>query len=450
MVTGSRLAELMLRGPTTNHVVCFGRDGAERRCGELIVAAAGVEARLREQDGERWALNLGDGFELTAALLGCWAARRTPVLVPPTLLATLDRATLDGVIEHSADATAAARRIVWQTVEASARPLGELAPNASLELYTSGSTGVPKKAGRRLANIENELAALESVWGARLGTARVLSTVSHRHVYGFLFRILWPLLERRPFAIFDYEYPEQLLGSGGRGNVLVSSPAMLKRVGHLPPGSGQWSAVFSSGGFLPADAAADVSRVLGVAATEILGSTETSGVAWRTAGSPSFELLPSVEVRVSSDELLEVRSPFAGVDGWQAMGDRVHFRADGTFELSGRADRIAKIEDKRVSLSEIERRLVEHHYVKDAAAVALEASARQYVGAVVELTQAGRAALEQRGRAAMNSALRSALRGRIEAVALPRAFRYTHAMPVDAQGKRQVAVLAALFDSGSV
>ena len=48
------------------------------------------------------------------------------------------------------------------------------------------------------------------------------------------------------------------------------------------------------------------------------------------------------------------------------------FRADGRFELLGRADRIAKIEDKRVSLSEIERRLLEHAYVKDVVAVALE------------------------------------------------------------------------------
>ena len=130
--------------------------------------------------------------------------------------------------------------------------------------------------------------ALEAVFGASLGAGRVFATVSHRHVYGLLFRILWPLLERRPFATFDCEYPEQLLGAVGSGNVLISSPAMLKRIGHLPARSGQWRAVFSSGGFLPADAAADVTRVLGAEAVEVLGSTETSGVAWRTASSPGF------------------------------------------------------------------------------------------------------------------------------------------------------------------
>ena len=277
----------------------------------------------------------------------------------------------------------------------------------------------------------------------------MFATVSHRHVYGLLFRILWPLLERRPFATFDCEYPEQLLGAVGSGNVLISSPAMLKRIGHLPARSAQWRAVFSSGGFLPADAAADVTRVLGAEAVEVLGSTETSGVAWRTASSPGFRLLPSVEVRVAAEDLLEARSPFSGDDSWQALGDRVRLRADGTFELLGRADRIAKIEDKRVSLSEIERRLLEHAFVKDAVAVALEDSARQYIGVVVELTGAGREALTAQGKAAVNSALRSSLRGRVDAVALPRAFRYPAALPVDAQGKRQVAALVELFGARS-
>ena len=444
-MTASRLHGLLAGGAAGEHVVSFRRDGAERRIRELVAAAAAVESQIRAIGGERWALNLSDAFEFTAALLGCWAAGRTPVLAPPTLLATLGGAELDGVIETASDETVAARRVEWQSLAPSSRPLGEITPAATLVLYTSGSTGTPKKAGRRLENIEREIAALESIFGPGLGSARVFSTVSHRHVYGLLFRVLWPLLERRPFAAFDCEYPEQLQGSIGSGNVLISSPAMLKRVGHLPAGAGQWSAVFSSGGFLPGDAAADVRRVLGAEAMEVLGSTETSGVGWRTAGSASFAVLPSVEVRVSSDEVLEVRSPFAGAAGWQSTGDRVQFRADGTFELLGRADRVAKIEDKRVSLSEIERRLAEHPYVTDAVAIALEDSARQYVGAIVELSAAGRDALKRRGRAATSSDLRFALRGRIDAVALPRVFRFPATIPVDAQGKRQVATLVALF-----
>ena len=442
-MTASRLAAML--ASASDHVVCFGRDGTERRIGDLVAAAASVAASLSRLDGERWALNLNDAFELTAALLGCWAAGRTAVVAPPTLLATLERAALDGVIESAADETPAPNRIVWQVLKATREPLRAISGNVALALYTSGSTGAPKEAGRRLVDMEAEIGALEAVFGERLGRGRVFATVAHRHVYGLLFRILWPLLERRPFATFDCEYPEQLLGAVGRGNVLVSSPAMLKRIGHLPAGAGHWRAVFSSGGVLPAAAASDVARVLGVEPAEVLGSTETSGVAWRTPSGAGFQVLPAVEVRTTADDLLEVRSPFAGVRGWQAMGDRVAFRADGRFELLGRVDRVAKIEDKRVSLSEIENLLLEHEYVKDAAAVALENDARQYVGAVVELTPAGQQALAALGLRSVSTALRAALRGRIDAVALPRVFRFPTALPVDAQGKRQIAALVALF-----
>ncbi len=89
--------------------------------------------------------------------------------------------------------------------------------------------------------------------------------------------------------------------------------------------------------------------------------------------------------------------------------------------------------------------LLEHAYVKDAAAVALENDSRQYVGAVAELTPVGQEALAALGLRSVSTTLRSALRGHIDAVALPRVFRFTKSLPVDAQGKRQVADLVALF-----
>jgi acyl-coenzyme A synthetase/AMP-(fatty) acid ligase len=433
-----------LGGPE-DRIVAFSRDGTLHRLGDLTAAAARVEARLRTCAGQRWALNLDDTWQFTAALLGCWAAGKTAVLAPATMLALKPAMALDGVVEPATEATAAPQRVQWQHLADAARPLGPVPLTAVLVLYTSGSTGAPKAVDRRLVNIEHELAAFESVWGAMVGTSRFYSTVSHRHVYGLLFRVLWPLLGERPFATFNLEYPEQLQGEVGEGNVLISSPALLKRIGHLQPKSGRWRAVFSSGGVLPVDAAADARRVLGVDTTEILGSTETSGVAWRTAGTPVFATLPSVEVRASPDELLEVHSPFSGHAGWQVMGDRVAFRGDGGFELLGRADRVAKIEDKRVSLTEIEGLLAAHAYVKDVVVLPLEDGARQRIGAVVELTGAGRAALDELGRTAVGAALKAALRGKIDATALPRMFRFPETMPVDAQGKHQIAQLTRLF-----
>ena len=231
---------------------------------------------------------------------------------------------------------------------------------------------------------------------------------------------------------------------------LVSSPALLKRLGHLPDGAAHCRAVFSSGGLLPAEAAADATRVLGTCPVEVLGSTETSGVAWRrqTTGDPvAFATLPRVEARAGDDDLLEARSPFSGLTGWLRMGDEVRFTAPDQFHLVGRGDHLAKIEDKRVSLAEIERYLVESSWIADVAAIALDDGARQYVGVVVQLNAIGAAELQRRGRRSFNAALKAALRTRIEPIALPRRFRYVDAMPVDAQGKRSRSMLERLFES---
>ena len=433
----------------TDHVACFNREGDERGWQDLLAAAARVAEHVGQSRGRRWALNLEDTFEFTAALLGCWVARKTPVVAPaPMLEGHAASLSFDGVIESANAAIAARERVVFEKLEPTSARISEIAPTAELVLYTSGSTGAPKEISRQVHNLEAELAVLESLWGSTLATARIFSTVSHRHVYGLLFSVLWPLLNRRPFATFRLEFPEQLVDGGGPERALVSSPALLKRIGHLGAGARAWRAVFSSGGLLPADAAADATRVLGVCPTEVLGSTETSGVAWRRQLQPdttAFTTLPRVETRASADDYLEVRSPFSGQSSWLRMGDQVRFAGGGRFELLGRGDHLAKIEDKRVSLAEIERSLLESPWIKDVAAVALDDGARQYVGVVAQLTSDGAAALASRGRRSFSEALKTALKSRIERVAVPRKFRYVEAIPVDAQGKRQRAILAQLF-----
>ena len=79
----------------------------------------------------------------------------------------------------------------------------ELAPLDSSQiqivLYTSGSTGEPKAISKRLCQLEMEVACLEKLWGNCLDNAHILSTVSHQHIYGLLFRVLWPLAAGRCF-----------------------------------------------------------------------------------------------------------------------------------------------------------------------------------------------------------------------------------------------------------
>jgi acyl-coenzyme A synthetase/AMP-(fatty) acid ligase len=127
------------------------------------------------------------------------------------------------------------------------------------------------------------------------------------------------------------------------------------------------------------------------------------------------------------------------------MGDRVRFSGDGCFELLGRGDHLAKIEDKRVSLAEIERYLLETPWIKDAACVALADGRRQYVGVILQLSADGAAELARVGRRPFNEGLKAVLRGRIDGVAMPRKFRYVEAIPVDTQGKKPRAMIERMF-----
>lgn len=433
----------------TNHVVCTGTDGSVKHWYELVQRAGRIALRLDSSPGSYWALDIDDTYEFACALVGCWAAGKVAVLASSQLLGDDDPdLAVDGILCTGSGLHRGCLTVALDELPSEGRHIDTTISRAGIVLYTSGSTGRPKRVTRELGNVGAELEAFESLWGETLGTGRVYSTVSCRHVYGLLFGVLWPLLYKRPFARAPLQYPEQLLGGIGAANALVTSPALLKRIGHLPEGSGRWRLVFSSGGVLPLEAATTAERVLGTCPIEVLGSTETSGVAWRRqrgGGPHRWTPLPDVLTRIDHDGLLEVSSPYSGASGWLRMDDRARLDDDGGFELFGRGDRIAKIEDKRVSLAEIEHKLQESAFVNEAAVIALADEARQFTAAVIQLSSEGDKHLSNVGRRALGDQLRAALRGSVDTVALPRKIRFVGEIPVDAQGKRTQAELANLF-----
>lgn len=431
-----------------NHTVCFSADGKAAGWQEFYESACRVKAALESMPGDRWALDLEDPYEFAFSLVGCWAAGKTAVVAPSHLIRSDRDVGIDAVITARSGANGSRPAVSVRDLPARTSDVAALDPNSGLVLYTSGSTSQPKEIERRLHNVEAELTSFEMLWGMPLADGRVYSTVSHRHVYGLLFRLLWPLVSARPFARFDLQYPEQLLGSVGSANMLVSSPALLKRIAHLQAKDGDWRLIFSSGGLLPLDAAHDAARVLGACPIEVFGSTETSGVASRQqmADTPArWTVLPTVDVRAGEDRFLEVKSAFSGQQGWYRMGDLVSLSQDGRFELLGRGDNIAKIEDKRVSLAEIEHLLLQHPKVVDVAAVALADSARQYVAVAIQLSPDGIEALARLGKRALSDELKNSMRSAIEPIALPRRIRFVDRIPVNTQGKRIQAQIKDLF-----
>jgi acyl-coenzyme A synthetase/AMP-(fatty) acid ligase len=436
----------------------------------------------------RLAVHLEDAGELAIALLGAWRAGVWVLL--PADLQTQNRSRLAGEVD------------LWLSDQPGDTRLSELlgAPlpaaaldldHVGLSLCTSGSSGEPKLIDKPLAQLSAEVQTLEALWGADLGQARVLGSVATQHLYGLLFRLLWPLCAGRPVVRHALPFPEELqraslaidhdatlpgvasdpqarhtlAGHSARAYgqteptcelaarpaaamratasdfVWVASPALLKRMADTLdwPALRQVRRVFSSGGALPADAALLLQQRLGQWPTEIYGSSETGGIAWRQGDAP-WQPLPGVELSQDQSGALAVATPWLAAGHLEQTADAVSLQADGRFALLGRLDRIVKLEEKRISLPLLERALAEHAWV-DEARLGLLQERRAFLGALVALSPAGLHMLRNQGRRALTEGLRQHLKGHCEALALPRRWRFVRQLPGNTQGKLPQAEL---------
>ncbi len=386
----------------------------------------------------RLALFCDDRFTFTAALFAAWAEGKQVVLPGDVLPATL-AALAPHVDAYVGDFP---HTPTLQPGAPSDAPWPE--PDRELDglvVFTSGSTGAPTAIPKKLRQLFDEVSTLEATFGERLGAnATFFSTVSHQHIYGLLCTVLWPTLTHRTLTAHRLEYPEQLEQVlAPVPCVLISSPAHLKRLPDVPTWKTQLRAVFSSGGPLPPEGAAMSRAVLGHQPIEIFGSSETGGIAWREGLEHPWRPMRGVQVRQSAQQTLELHSPHLPDAEWFTTADRIELVAD-TFRLLGRADRIAKIEEKRVSLELIERTAVATGLLTEARVLVLQ-GARVTLGFVGVLSAEGKALT----RKPLVDRLKAALTATIELVALPRRYRFLDTMPLNEQGKPTEARLSPLF-----
>lgn len=391
------------------------------------------------------------GYRFLTAMAAAWSRECTVILPPnaqPAMLAELAGEFDLLICDEDVDYDGAMLKL---PVEKGQRAAGSVklpkSEDCRLVFFTSGSTDKPKPVAKTLALLEREVMALEAVWGADGHAMEVTGLVSHQHIYGLLFRIVWPLMAGRLFQARMVDYWEELVGYEAQSALtVIASPAHLTRI---PDGlSFRPARIFSSGGPLPQEASLAAGTVFKTTPVEVYGSTETGGIAYRSQQADkdvAWTVLPGVEVSVAEDDRLIVRSPHLGQEAPYLTEDQIRFSGENEFYLTGRVGKVVKVEGKRVSLAQVEHGLKGSALVADAAVFMLEG---EDVGlaAIVVPSADGQALLNDIGAFRMGRKLRKELHSKQEGAGLPRRWRFVDRIPMNAQGKRPVKDLQAVFE----
>ncbi|NWO05171.1 MAG: AMP-binding protein [Alteromonadaceae bacterium] len=452
MTEPTQLAQLLCAEPSPDQPVALGDHGWLSRA-EFSWRVSQWQAAVEQTPSSRVAIYFDDTYEFAAALYGLWYAGKTALLMGDCLPATVSLVA-DKVGAFVGDVGPAPGVPVIAKAASSSPPATRppLDPeHLAVIVLTSGSTGTPKMVPMTLAQLESEVAMHERQWAPVVGQSLVIGTVSHQHIYGLVWRVLWPLAGRRPFVSEVCRYAEDAeTRSACRSScVLVTTPTHLARWPHRPGerAPGHWSMVVSSTAPLARKDSEFGHEYFGTPVTELFGSSETGGIAWRQQTVDDvWTTLDGIHVdREPETGALLLKSPLVAADGWFRTGDKAEVFSARRFRLLGRLDRIAKIEGKRVSLSAMEQRLAEHDGIRDVRVLVLTGK-RTETAVVAVLQPAAREQLEADGKRALTRALRGWLSSQFEAPVLPRRWRFVEQLPRNAQGKIPQHYLAELFE----
>lgn len=426
------------------------------------------QAQLQQDPAQTWLLYHEDSYQFSILLFALLLADKDialPANAQPGQIEqvkTFCQASIGSLeIQPKISPVATTSDSFQAFLQANERELSVAEPSCLLSrkrrfyFYTSGSSGQAKCVEKTFAQLLTEVAALETEFAARFNQATFVSTVSHQHIYGMLFKLLWPILKGHQLICQAFEYPEHINQAVENFNleqvVLIASPAHLHRIyadNVLVKIADPLALVFSSGGPLEGDKSWALQQQLSTPIIEVFGSTETGGIAWRINNAQSDALwtaFKGIQIEESADnQVLQIVSPYLASAEVYTTDDRIKKVKHNQFKLLGRADRIVKVEEKRVSLDEVQQKLVQHPAVVDAY-VLVVGQKRKQLACVLVLEDEAISEFSELKKFQQDRVFRQYLSRWFEAVALPRKFRYLDALPYNAQGKLIKKELESLF-----
>ena len=389
-------------------------NGGSRTASALRDDIAAVAARLpAPAAGRPLVLICADRYHFAVGLLAAWRAGHAVALPPngqPATVDTIVRRTRALALVHDTNAPDGIelRAILAEPRQAPAPTTAALRPDSrplippsgpAITAFTSGSSGTFQACAKTASQLMSEVTCLAQTFGVGPGD-RLVATVPPHHLYGLLFSVLLPLASGAAFSRDTPLHAETIaarLAATG-ASLLVSVPAHVRALTMLEAGQLRGvRRIFCSTAPLPPATAAAVQTQHGLAVTEVFGSTETGGIAWRSgADMPAWRPFAVVSVTADDTGRLYVDSPFIAPDAPrpQPTEDRIALDEAGGFQHLGRTDAVVKVGGKRLSLDHLRAQILALPGVTDAEVMATAVDGARGVQVWAAVAGAG---LSQRG-----------------------------------------------------
>jgi long-chain acyl-CoA synthetase len=202
----------------------------------------------------------------------------------------------------------------------------------SLTFRTSGTSGAQQSIRHSMTSLVSECRFLTELLPA---PTQIISSVPAHHIYGFLYTILLPSLWEKPLRLL----PELTAHSIDTDTLLIGTPftwAFLHQ--SLFGASPIRCRGVSSTAPLSPDLFAKLQEA-GVALTEVYGSSETGGLAWRQQPDAAFTLFPYVNL-LPGDPTVITRTDTGQI---YPVPDRLEYLSAREIRVLGRLDGAVQI-----------------------------------------------------------------------------------------------------------
>src|SRR5574344_578847 len=229
--------------------------------------------------------------------------------------------------------------------------------NIFINFFTSGSSGKSKCIKKSLQNLINESHDLNSQFKFSKNL-EFISTTTLNHLFGVTFHLMLPLNTGNIINTDSVYYPENIKICNA---CLVTSPSFLEKMEKYNVKLETLPEYIISAGAKLNNSTFDYANSISKLVIDIYGSTETGVIASRMASNEKRKIFNGIKVLETGEDFTKIASEYSYND-FDILGDKI--KQNGEFlELLGRCDRILKIQEKRISATELENEINKSKFV---------------------------------------------------------------------------------------